>query len=52
MLKELEWKKLNMEEWVIFPGGGWRSGSGGMGDPQDRTCGLKNSLEWPKGGSF
>lgn len=37
---------------MVFPGGGWRSGSGRMGDPQDRRCGLKNSLEWPRGRIF
>lgn len=45
-------RKLNMGEWVILPGGGGRSGSGGVGGPLDRTCGLKNSLEWPKGRIF
>lgn len=24
-----------MEEWLVFLGGGWRSGSGRMGEPQD-----------------
>lgn len=37
---------------MVFPGGGWRSGTGGVRDPQNRTCSHKNSLEWPRGRIF
>lgn len=36
-----------MEEWLVFLREEWRSGSGGMGEPQDLVS--QSSLEWPRG---
>lgn len=39
-----------MEKQVVFLGGGGRSGSRGMGDPQDLE--IYSSLEWPSSVMF